>query len=150
MKRIDSAGVLFFLGILLAVAGLEKAGILSQVAVALDNTFPSREVVAVVIGLISAVLDNVPLVQATIGMYPLEQVPPDTTLWQLDALCAGIGGSLLIIGSASGVALLGMENVPFGWYARKVAVPALIGFLTAIGVYALQSSIHLEPLLALG
>jgi Na+/H+ antiporter NhaD/arsenite permease-like protein len=148
VKRIDSGSVLFFLGILLAVAGLESAGILSNLALALDDLIPSREIVAVAIGLVSAVLDNVPLVQATIGMYSLDQAPVDSSLWQLDALCAGIGGSILIIGSASGVALLGMEKVTFGWYLKTVSLPALIGFGAAVAVY--QGVSHLQPLLGSG
>jgi Na+/H+ antiporter NhaD/arsenite permease-like protein len=146
IKRIDSSSVLFFLGILLAVAGLESADILSNFALVLDQRIPSREIVAVAIGLVSAVLDNVPLVQATIGMYSLDQAPVDSALWQLDALCAGIGGSILIIGSASGVALLGMEKVTFGWYLKMVSLPALVGFCASVGVYLAAS--HLHPVLA--
>jgi Na+/H+ antiporter NhaD/arsenite permease-like protein len=148
IKRIDSSSVLFFLGILLAVAGLESANILSNFALVLDQLIPSREIVAVAIGLVSAVLDNVPLVQATIGMYSLDQAPVDSALWQLDALCAGIGGSILIIGSASGVALLGMEKVTFGWYLKTVSLPALVGFCSSVAIYLAAS--HLHPVLASG
>lgn len=106
VKRIDTSGVLFFLGILLAVAGLDSAGILSQVAHYLDANVPSREFIATAIGLLSSVVDNVPLVAATMGMYSLDQIPQDSTLWQLIAFCAGTGGSILVIGSAAGVAFM--------------------------------------------
>lgn len=106
VKRIDTSGVLFFLGILLAVGGLESAGILTTMAHFLDAHVPSREIIATSIGLLSAIVDNVPLVAATMGMYSLDQVPQDGDLWQLIAYCAGTGGSLLIIGSAAGVAFM--------------------------------------------
>lgn len=106
VKRIDTSGVLFFLGILLAVGGLESAGILGDVARYLDVHVPSRELIATAIGLLSSVIDNVPLVAATMGMYSLDQVPQDAALWQLIAFCAGTGGSILIIGSAAGVAFM--------------------------------------------
>lgn len=106
IKRIDTSGVLFFLGILLAVGGLESAGILETAAHFLDSHVASREVIATAIGILSSVVDNVPLVAATMGMYSLDQVPPDGLLWQLIAFCAGTGGSILIIGSAAGVAFM--------------------------------------------
>lgn len=106
VKRIDTSGVLFFLGILLAVAGLESAGILTELAHYLDAHVASREIIATVIGLLSAIVDNVPLVAATMGMYSLDQIPQDGELWQLIAFCAGTGGSVLIIGSAAGVAFM--------------------------------------------
>lgn len=106
IKRIDTSGVLFFLGILLAVGGLESAGILSSIAHYLDANVPNHEVIATAIGLLSSIVDNVPLVAATMGMYSLDQVPQDAELWQLIAFCAGTGGSILIIGSAAGVAFM--------------------------------------------
>lgn len=106
VKRIDTSGVLFFLGILLAVAGLESAGILTSLARFLDNNVPALEVIPTMIGLLSAVVDNVPLVAATMGMYSLDKIPQDSELWQLIAFCAGTGGSILIIGSAAGVAFM--------------------------------------------
>lgn len=106
IKRIDTSSVLFFLGILLAVGGLESAGILKELAQFLDATIPSRELIATAIGLLSSVVDNVPLVAATMGMYSLDQIPMDSDLWQLIAFCAGTGGSVLIIGSAAGVAFM--------------------------------------------
>jgi Na+/H+ antiporter NhaD/arsenite permease-like protein len=111
LKKIDTSGVLFFLGILLSVGALDSSGILKGLATFLDQTFPSTEVVAVLIGIVSALIDNVPLVAATMGMYNLADVPMDSELWQLIAFCAGTGGSLLVIGSAAGVALMGLEKV---------------------------------------
>lgn len=106
VKRIDTSGVLFFLGILLAVGGLESSGLLGQLAHFLDSHVASREVIATAIGLLSSIVDNVPLVAATMGMYSLDQIPQDGMLWQLIAFCAGTGGSILIIGSAAGVAFM--------------------------------------------
>ncbi|KAA8496199.1 Sodium/proton antiporter 1 [Porphyridium purpureum] len=140
LARIDVAGTLFFLGILLTVAGLQSAGLLQELAVYLDSHVPSRELIAMAIGLLSAVVDNVPLVAATMGMYNLNDFPVDSALWQLIAYSAGVGGSILVIGSAAGVALMGMEKVDFMWYVKKISVPAAIGFFAGFGVYALQSA----------
>jgi len=118
LSRIDTQGVLFFLGILLAISSLESAGVLKQLALALDSVAPSVELVALAIGLVSAVIDNVPLVAATMGMYDLDAFPQDAPLWQLIAFCAGTGGSILVIGSAAGVAFMGMEQADFGWRAH--------------------------------
>lgn len=106
IKRIDTSSVLFFLGILLAVGGLESAGILGGLATYLDQHIHNRDIIATLVGLFSAVVDNVPLVAATMGMYSLDEVRPDSQLWQLVAFCAGTGGSILIIGSAAGVAFM--------------------------------------------
>lgn len=119
VKRIDTSGVLFFLGILLAVAGLESAGILTSVAHYLDNNVPVREVIPTMIGLLSAVVDNVPLVAATMGMYSLDAIPQDSELWQLIAFCAGTGGSLLIVGSAAGVAFMYVNLFSNYWIPVK-------------------------------
>jgi len=97
--------------------------------------------IAALVGLFSAVVDNVPLVAATMGMYSLDEVRPDSQLWQLVAFCAGTGGSILIIGSAAGVAFMGMEKVDFGWYAKKVSIPTLIGFFAGMGTYLVQQNI---------
>lgn len=146
VSRIDTSGVLFFLGILLAVAGLESAGILREVAVYLDAHISSREIIAAVIGLVSAVVDNVPLVAATMGMYSLDSVPADSPLWQLIAFAAGTGGSMLIIGSAAGVALMGLEKVDFFWYLKKASLPAFAGFAAGIATYAVMASVHLPAI----
>lgn len=102
LKKIDTSGVLFFVGILLSVGALDSAGILRTLAELLDKTFPNQEVIAALIGFASALIDNVPLVAATMGMYQISDIPMDAELWQLIAFCAGTGGSLLVIGSAAG------------------------------------------------
>jgi Na+/H+ antiporter NhaD/arsenite permease-like protein len=141
LTRVDTSGVLFFLGILLCVNALETAGILKAVAVWLDQTVHNLPLIATLIGLFSAVIDNVPLVAATMGMYSLEQFPMDNVLWHMIAYAAGTGGSILIIGSSSGVALMGLEKVDFVSYLRKASFPALLGYLAGMGLYLL-----LQPL----
>lgn len=111
LSKLDTSGILFFLGVLMAIGALDAAGLLKQLAVALSNAIPSDEIVAAIIGVASALIDNVPLVAATMGMYEMSQYPQDSQLWQLIAYCAGTGGSILVIGSASGVALMGLESV---------------------------------------
>jgi Na+/H+ antiporter NhaD/arsenite permease-like protein len=135
LKRVDMSTILFFLGILLAVGSLSATGLLGNLAAWLDRAVPSRDVVAVVIGLVSAVVDNVPLVAAGIEMYTM---PVDDRFWMLLAYCAGTGGSCLIIGSAAGVAAMGLERVNFVWYATRIAPLALLGYLAGIGVFLLQ------------
>ena len=141
LSRIDTQGVLFFLGILLSISALDSAGLLKELAVFLDNHIPNLDIVATVIGLASALIDNVPLVAATMGMYDIAQFPKDSELWQLIAYCAGTGGSILIIGSAAGVAYMGMEKADFGWYFKKITPWALIGYGAGLGVYLLESQI---------
>ncbi|GFS29753.1 sodium:hydrogen antiporter 1 [Actinidia rufa] len=121
LSRIDTQGALFFLGILLSVSSLEAAGILRELANYLDAHIQSVELIASAIGVVSAIIDNVPLVAATMGMYDLTSFPQDSEFWQLVAYCAGTGGSMLVIGSAAGVAFMGMEKVDFFWYLRKVS-----------------------------
>lgn len=137
LRKLDIEAVMFFLGILLAVGALEAAGILQRLAVALSATIPNVGIVAAAIGLVSAVVDNVPLVAATQGMYDLSLVPPDSQLWQMIALAAGTGGSLLVIGSAAGVAFMSIERVGFGWYFRCVSPWALAGYGAALSTYSL-------------
>lgn len=141
LKKIDTSGVLFFLGILLSVAALDSAGVLRTLAEFLDSNVPSTEILAVLIGIVSALIDNVPLVAATMGMYDVSNVPIDSELWQLIAFCAGTGGSLLVIGSAAGVALMGLEKVDFVWYAKKITLPAAAGYFGGIGVYLAQHTL---------
>ncbi|CAM6000121.1 unnamed protein product [Sphagnum balticum] len=141
LRKIDTSGVLFFLGILMSVGALDSAGILRSVAEFLDNTFPDRSLIASIIGLVSAVIDNVPLVAATMGMYPITTTPMDSQLWQLIAFCAGTGGSLLVIGSAAGVALMGIEKVDFIWYVKNITLAALVGYLGGIAVYLAQNNL---------
>lgn len=135
LTKIDISGVLFFLGILLCVGSLEAAGLLKDLATWLNNQVQSQATLATYIGLFSAVVDNVPLVAATMGMYPLEAFPPDHPLWHMIAYAAGTGGSILIIGSSSGVALMGMEKIDFMTYMKKVSLPVLVGFLIGMAAY---------------
>lgn len=135
--KIDLSGVLFFFGILLCINALETAQLLERLAHWLDDQIGNTHVIATAIGLASAVVDNVPLVAASMGMYSLERFPPDSSFWQLVAFCAGTGGSMLIIGSAAGVVFMGLEKVDFFWYFRKITFAALIGYFAGIGVYKL-------------
>jgi len=137
LTRIDTPGILFFLGILLSVSALEIVGVLQDVAHLMDQWLPSKPLIATVIGIISAIIDNVPLVAATMGMYPLSTFPIDDSLWLMIAYAAGTGGSILIIGSAAGVALMGMEKVDFLSYLKIASLPVLLGYLAGIGVYLL-------------
>jgi Na+/H+ antiporter NhaD/arsenite permease-like protein len=141
LAKLDISGILFFLGILMSIGVLDKSGLLKQLAMALSDNLPSLDIIATVIGLASALIDNVPLVAATMGMYDLADYGTDDRLWQLIALCAGTGGSILIIGSASGVALMGLEKVDFLWYARKVSVGAAVGYFAGIATYLAQDAI---------
>ncbi len=135
LTRVDTSGVLFFLGILLCVDALQAAGFLQVLADWMDTVFQNEAIIATMIGFFSAIIDNVPLVAATMGMYPLEIYPTDASLWHMIAYAAGTGGSMLIIGSAAGVALMGMEKIDFISYAKKAALPVAIGFLAGMGVY---------------
>lgn len=137
LSKIDISGVLFFLGILLCVGALETAGILKTFAYFLSDKIESQALLATLIGIISAIVDNVPLVAATMGMYPLSQYPIDHTFWHMIAYAAGTGGSLFIIGSAAGVALMGMEKINFISYLKKASFPVLIGYLAGMCVYLL-------------
>lgn len=139
LSRIDTQGVLFFLGILLSVGSLDSAGLLTSLSQFLDSHVSSVPLIAGSIGLASAVIDNVPLVAGTMGMYTLAQVPPDAELWQLVAYCAGTGGSILVIGSAAGVAFMGMEKVDFFWYMKKVSGVALAGYAAGMATYLASS-----------
>lgn len=141
LTRIDAAGVLFFLGILLSINALETIGVLRNLALFLGEKISNMAVIATAIGLISAVVDNVPLVAATMGMYDLQSFPTDSPLWQMIAYCAGTGGSILIIGSAAGVAFMGMEKIDFMWYLRKVSLIALAGYLAGIAFYIILEAL---------
>ena len=135
LAKIDLAGLLFFLGILLAIQALQSGQILSNVALWLDRAVGQPHWIATLIGFASAVVDNVPLVAATMQMYSLEQFPVDHSFWQLIAYCAGTGGSLLLIGSAAGIVFMGLEKVDFFWYLRRISFAALLGYLAGIGLY---------------
>jgi len=135
LEKVDVPTILFFLGILIAIAALEATGQLKQVATYFDNTIGNLNAIGVMIGLFSAVVDNVPLVAATMGMYDLHSFPQDHYFWELISYCAGTGGSCLIIGSAAGVAAMGMEKIDFIWYLKKISWLALIGYLAGVLVY---------------
>jgi Na+/H+ antiporter NhaD/arsenite permease-like protein len=144
LSRIEISSILFFLGILMAVAGLEslvygvvnneEVGTLRYLAEVLQAAIPNQDIVVMLLGIISAIIDNVPLVAASIGMY---DAPLDSPLWHFIAYSAGTGGSMLIIGSAAGVAAMGMERIDFIWYLRKVAWLAFIGFAAGGVVFLL-------------
>jgi hypothetical protein len=138
IRKIDTPSILFFFGILMAIASLEYVGVLPQMAAFLNSSIGDINLVAIAIGLLSAVFDNVPLVAALQSMYSLEQYPQDHYFWELLAYTAGTGGSCLIIGSAAGVAVMGIEKIDFFWYLKKVSWIALIGFLAGAAVFMLQ------------
>lgn len=137
LQRIDMASLVFFIGILLAVATLEHSHLLTALADWLDHTVGNQTLIVTTLGLASAVIDNVPLVAAAMGMYPLSQFPTDSYLWEFLAYAAGTGGSILIIGSAAGVAAMGIEKIEFFWYLRKISWLALLGYLGGVAAYAL-------------
>ncbi len=148
LSRIELSSILFFLGILVAVAALEsvavmgsngeKVGLLMSLAEWLQNTIPNQNIVIIVLGYFSAIIDNVPLVAASMGMYTMTDFPTDSTLWHFIAYSAGTGGSMLIIGSAAGVAAMGMERIDFIWYLKNIAWMAMIGFLAGAAVFIAQ------------
>lgn len=141
LKRVDLSTILFFLGILLCIATLDVAHILEATASWLDEKVQSDVMVATVIGLVSAIVDNVPLVAASMGMYDLASHPQNSIFWELIAYCAGTGGSILVIGSAAGVVYMGLEKVDFLWYVKRISLAALVGYFSGIGIYLLQSLI---------
>ncbi len=141
LMRIDMSSIVFFIGILLAVATLEHSHILNSLASFLDKSIGRQDVIVTIMGLLSAIVDNVPLVAASIGMYDLATYPPDSFLWEFIAYCAGTGGSILIIGSAAGVAAMGLEKIQFGWYVKKISWLALIGYFAGNVTYIFQYNI---------
>ena len=138
LKRIDMSCIVFFIGILLAVATLEHTHILTALAQWLDKAVGRQDIIVTLIGLASAVVDNVPLVAASMGMYDMATYPTDSFLWEFMAYCAGTGGSILIIGSAAGVAAMGLEKIHFFWYAKKIGGLAALGYFAGIFVYIMQ------------
>jgi Na+/H+ antiporter NhaD/arsenite permease-like protein len=138
LARIDMSVIVFFIGILFAVAALEHARVLEMLAKWLDTNVGRQDVIVVMLGLLSAVVDNVPLVAASMGMYGLSQYPADSFVWEFVAYCAGTGGSILIIGSASGVAAMGLEKIHFFWYVRRISGLALLGYFGGIAAYIVQ------------
>jgi Na+/H+ antiporter NhaD/arsenite permease-like protein len=138
LMRIDMSSIVFFIGILLAVATLEHTHILNALATWLDQTIGRQDFIVAIIGIASAIVDNVPLVAASMGMYDLAQYPTDSFLWEFMTYCAGTGGSILIIGSAAGVAAMGLEKIEFIWYIKKISWLALVSYFAGIAVYILQ------------
>jgi Na+/H+ antiporter NhaD/arsenite permease-like protein len=141
LRKIDSPSILFFLGILLAVTALESIGELRIIAGWMEDNLKDQNVIVMSLGLLSAIVDNVPLVAATQGMYDLNVFPTDHYLWEFLAYCTGTGGSVLIIGSAAGVAAMGLEKVNFFWYIKKIGWIALLGYFAGAVVYILQHRI---------
>lgn len=154
LKHIDMATILFFLGILMSVGALQSAGVLTDAAHWLDKSLHEVFAVGSLIGILSSVVDNVPLVAACMGMYPVMDAAAvaasadpaymasfvqDGTFWHLLTYCAGVGGSLLIIGSAAGVVAMGLENITFGWYVRKISWLAFLGYVAGIGIIWLET-----------
>lgn len=138
LRKIDTPSVLFFLGILLSIAALQATGILNSLAAWLSAAVGNINLVVIFIGFLSAVVDNVPLVAAAQGMYSLDQYPVDHYFWEFLAYCAGTGGSMLIIGSAAGVAAMGLEKIEFFWYLKRISLLALLGYLAGAAVFILQ------------
>ena len=138
LTRIDMSSIVFFIGILLAVSVLEHTHILTALAQWLEHAVGRQDIIVLIIGLFSAIVDNVPLVAASMGMYHLSEFPADSFLWEFMAYCAGTGGSILIIGSAAGVAAMGLEKIDFFWYMKKISGLALVGYLAGAAVYVVQ------------
>ena len=139
LSRIDMSTILFFLGILMAVACLETIGVLTELGKGLNTAFDGNHyLVTGIIGVLSSIIDNVPLVAGCMGMYPIDTIgdmAQDGVFWQLLAYCAGVGGSMLIIGSAAGVVVMGLEKITFGWYMRHVSWIAMVGYIAGIAFY---------------
>lgn len=150
ISRIDMPSILFFLGILMAVAVLQSTGVLSWLAQELDSSLHNVYIIDTVLGVLSSIVDNVPLVAGVMGMYPVADPGAtgyaanfvvDGTFWELLSYCAGVGGSILIIGSAAGVIAMGLEKISFGWYLKRFSWLALLGYLAGVGVYLLEHAI---------
>ena len=144
LSRIDLSTIMFFLGILMAVAVLQEIGVLTKLGEGLNETFHGNHyLVTGIIGVLSSIVDNVPLVAGCMGMYPVQPVGDmavDGIFWQLLAYCAGVGGSMLIIGSAAGVVVMGLEKITFGWYMKKITWIAFVGYLAGILCYWLEKA----------
>jgi Na+/H+ antiporter NhaD/arsenite permease-like protein len=138
LRKIDTPSILFFLGILISISALEATGQLKQMAQWLTITINNDTIIVTSIGLLSAIVDNVPLVAAAQGMYGLDQYPTDHFFWEFLAYATGTGGSALIIGSAAGIAAMGMEKVNFFWYLKRISWLALIGYFSGLIIYLLQ------------
>ena len=157
ISRIDMSSILFFLGILMAVAVLQATGILASAASWLDAKVHNVYIINILLGILSSIVDNVPLVAAAMGMYPVEAAGAtgyaanfvvDGTFWEFLSYCAGVGGSMLIIGSAAGVIAMGLEKISFGWYLKRFSLLALVGYLAGAAVYILEAEV-LKPMFGL-
>lgn len=144
LSRIDMSTILFFLGILMAVACLETIGVLATLGEGLNTTFNGNHyIVTGIIGVLSSIVDNVPLIAGCMGMYPIAEVgdmAQDGIFWQLLAYCAGVGGSMLIIGSAAGVVVMGLEKITFGWYMKRISLIAFAGYMAGILIYWVEKT----------
>ena len=145
LSKIDLSTIMFFLGILMAVAVLQEVGVLTLMGSVLDSTFEGNHfLVTGIIGVLSSIVDNVPLVAGCMGMYPVAaagDMAVDGIFWQLLAYCAGVGGSMLIIGSAAGVVVMGLEKITFGWYLKKITWVAFVGYLAGMIIYWVERMI---------
>lgn len=144
LSRIDMSTILFFLGILMAVACLETIGVLTMLGEGLNEMFDGNHyLITGIIGVLSSIVDNVPLVAGCMGMYPVASsgdMAVDGIFWQLLAYCAGVGGSMLIIGSAAGVVVMGLEKITFGWYMKHISWVAFLGYLAGILFYLIEKT----------
>jgi Na+/H+ antiporter NhaD/arsenite permease-like protein len=138
LRKIDTPSILFFLGILISIASLQSTGVLTDIASWMNTRIGNENVIVISMGLLSSIIDNVPLVAASQGMYTLVEYPTDHYFWEFLAYSTGTGGSALIIGSAAGVAAMGMEKISFFWYLKKMSLLALSGFFAGAGIYILQ------------
>ncbi|MBL7890963.1 MAG: sodium:proton antiporter NhaD [Bacteroidia bacterium] len=144
LRKIDMPSILFFLGILIAISSLQSTGVLASLAEYMNEKIGNLNIIVPAIGILSAIVDNVPLVAASMGMYDLNTYPQDSYIWEFLAYCAGTGGSILIIGSAAGVAAMGMEKIDFIWYLKKIAWLAFVGYIAgAICYVGLEYFFHL-------
>ena len=132
LSKVDFSSIIFLLGVLLTVAAMETAGILDRWAVWMDTYLKNKDIIVALMGLMAAVIGNVPLTAASMGMYDLSLYPVDSKLWEMIAYSVGAGGSLLVIGSAAGVVVMGMEKITFAWYLRKITLPVFIGYAAGI------------------
>ncbi len=138
LQQVDSPSILFFLGILLAVAALQSYGLLQGMSAFLSSVLHNDYLIGITLGVLSAIVDNVPLVAAAQGMYDLNSYPMDHSFWEFLALTTGTGGSMIIIGSAAGVAVMGIEHVDFIWYLKKISWLALVGFIAGVLVFMMM------------
>ena len=139
LQKVDTPSILFFLGILISIAALNVTVILADLAVWMNDHLKSDSMIVIAMGLLSSVIDNVPLVAASQGMYDLTRYPTDHYFWEFLAYATGTGGSALIIGSAAGIAAMGMEKISFFWYLKNMTLLALLGFFAGAGIYMLQN-----------